>query len=293
KYYATPDRFMRIQELLKEKERLSAADFETIMSDVLMVMGRDWTPLINQALNDTELSNVETEALRKLNQWDFKAGRNQVAPTVFNVFTTYLAENTFKKRLGPDLYQNYVTGDKNIPFNVLREALQKGESAWFDDPDTAKIENMNDVLVKSYKDTIAFLQKELGDDVQDWQWKNLHEMTILHPFGKKSAVMGAFLNLGTFPVDGSLFTVNPTYFKVSESYKAKSGGASFRYIIDFKDSKNSKRILPGGTSGNFMSPHYDDQLALWRAGKFRPFVLDRDEVLKDSRYRLTLSPGKK
>jgi len=53
---------------------------------------------------------------------------------------------------------------------------------------------------------------------------------------------------------------------------------------------NSKRIVPGGISGNFMSPHYDDQIELWLAGKFRPFVLNREAVLEDARYRLTMKP---
>jgi acyl-homoserine lactone acylase PvdQ len=53
---------------------------------------------------------------------------------------------------------------------------------------------------------------------------------------------------------------------------------------------NSKRILPGGISGNFISPHYDDQMPLWLAGKFRPFRLDRKSVMQDARYRMTLIP---
>ncbi|MBU2512612.1 penicillin acylase family protein [bacterium] len=54
--------------------------------------------------------------------------------------------------------------------------------------------------------------------------------------------------------------------------------------------KKSKRILAGGISGNFMSPHYDDQFDLWLAGKFRPFVLSREEILKDKKYQLILTP---
>ncbi|MCP4553596.1 MAG: penicillin acylase family protein, partial [Bacteroidetes bacterium] len=53
----------------------------------------------------------------------------------------------------------------------------------------------------------------------------------------------------------------------------------------------SKRILPGGISGNFMSPHYDDQMQLWLEGKYRPFVLDRKEVMKDKMGLLKLVPN--
>ena len=122
------------------------------------------------------------------------------------------------------------------------------------------------------------------------QWGQLHTLTIHHPFGLKSSLLGKVFDLGSFPADGSLFTVNPTYFKVSQSYEAQGGGASFRYIIDFKEMTNSRRILPGGISGNVMSPHYDDQFTLWRSGEYRRFVLDRDAVDADARYRMVISP---
>jgi len=68
-------------------------------------------------------------------------------------------------------------------------------------------------------------------------------------------------------------------------------GASLRYIIDFANMKNSLRVIPAGISGNFMSPHYDDQVRLWRTGQYRPFVLDRESVEEDARFRLTMQPG--
>jgi penicillin G amidase len=291
-YYATPDRFVRIQEMLEEKGALDSKDFENMLSDIYMVMARDWTPLIIAALKDVRLSKIDLEALNTLKKWDFKARHNQAAPAVFNVFMNYIAENTFKKRLGDDLYEQYVTGDKNIPFNVLREFIQQGESPWFDDPDTPEKEGMNHILVKSFKDSTAFLKNTLGSDTKKWTWGKIHTLTIYHPLGKKLPLVGKYFNIGPVPVDGSIFTVNPTYFKLTQSYKVKGGGASLRHIIDFSDMKNSKRILPGGVSGNVMSPHYDDQFNLWLAGKYRPFVLDREDVMKDERYRYVMSPEK-
>jgi penicillin amidase len=64
-----------------------------------------------------------------------------------------------------------------------------------------------------------------------------------------------------------------------------------RYIIDFADRKNSCRVIPAGISGNFMSPHYNDQVELWREVKYRPFVLDRKSIEADAKYRLMLIPG--
>jgi len=291
KYYATPDRFIRIAEMIEEKEALSSRDFEAMQMDLVVVMAREWIPVIRRSLAQQTLSPVESAALSTFEDWDFTARQELSAPAVFTVFTTFLAENIFKKRLGPTLYDHYVTGDKNIPFNVLREIINRGDSAWLDDPDTPEKESLDTVLAASFREAVAYLLETFGDDVAAWRWGALHTLTIHHPFGLKSAMLGKLFDLPTFPADGSLFTVNPTYYKVSRSYEVKGGGASFRYIIDFKEMANSQRILPGGVSGNFMSPHYDDQFDLWRNGEYRPFVLDRSSVEADARYRMVISPS--
>ncbi len=126
--------------------------------------------------------------------------------------------------------------------------------------------------------------------MDDWKWGKLHTLTLYHPFGKSSSLMGYFMNIGPCPMGGSLATVNPQPYRLAEPWEGYHG-ASLRYIVDFADRKNSRRVIPAGISGNFMSPHYDDQAELWRTGKYRPFVLDRESVEADARYRLKMLPG--
>ena len=102
--------------------------------------------------------------------------------------------------------------------------------------------------------------------------------------------MGYFMNIGPNRMGGSMATVNPQPYKLSEPWEGYHG-ASLRYIVDFADRKNSRRVIPAGISGNFMSPHYDDQAELWRTVKYRPFVLDRKSVEADARYTLKMQPG--
>ena len=130
----------------------------------------------------------------------------------------------------------------------------------------------------------------MGDKVDGWKWGQLHTLTIYHPLGKSSSLLGALLNIGPFPTGGSFATVNPQPYRLSNPWEGYHG-ASLRYIIDFSNMKNSLRVIPTGISGNFMSPHYDDQTELWRTGKYRPFVLDRESVEKDARYTLSMIPG--
>ena len=53
----------------------------------------------------------------------------------------------------------------------------------------------------------------------------------------------------------------------------------------------SRWVLPGGQSGNPLSPHYDDQLALWRQGKAFAMPWTREEVDAAAVARLKIEPA--
>jgi len=289
-YYAMPDRYIRIQEMITEKDKLGVKDFERMQNDFYMVLAREWVPIMLKSLSNKRLSEKEQKALSSLKNWDFIANVDGVPPTIFHATINAMVKNTYKKRLGDELYEQYIR-NRDVTFNSLRNMIAKGQSIWFDDPDTHDTEGMDEIITKSFKEAVAYLDGEMGSNVRDWIWGKLHTLTIFHPFGKSSALMGYFLNIGPFPMGGSLATVNPQPYKLSDPW-AGYHGASLRYIIDFSNMKNSRRVIPAGISGNFMSPHYDDQVDLWRNGKYRQFVLDRKSVQEDAQYTLIMLPKK-
>jgi penicillin amidase len=288
-YYAMPDRFVRIREMITAKQKLDTRDFADMHADFDVVLAREWIPLMAESLSGKQLSDNEQKALSVLKDWDFVAGSDGVAPTVFHATINRMVTNTVKKRLGEELYIQYVK-NSYVAFNALRNLISAGQSPWFDDPDTADTEGLGDVITNSYSQAIAYLEETLGSDVDKWQWGEIHTLTLYHPFGKSSSLMGYFMNIGPYPMGGSIATVNPQPYRLSDPWEGYHG-ASLRYIIDFADRKNSRRVIPAGISGNFMSPHYDDQAELWREGRYRPFVLDRQSIEKDVRYTLKMIPG--
>jgi penicillin amidase len=287
-YYAMPDRYVRIQEMITAKDIFDVRDFEKMHADFYMVLAREWVPLMLKSISDANLSEKETKALPYLKNWDFVARAEGVAPSVFHATINGMVKNTFEKRLGEELYQQYI---KNyyMTFNALRNLMGQDRTVWFDDPDTPKVEGIDEIIVKSFKDAVSYLEGQMGEKIDEWKWGKLHTLTFYHPFGKASPLMGYFMNIGPFPMGGSIATVNPQPYRLSNPWGGYHG-ASLRYIIDLSNMKNSRRVIPAGISGNFMSPHYDDQVDLWRTGKYRPFVLDRKSVEEDTRYILKLLP---
>jgi len=289
-YYAMPDRYVRITEMLTEKDTLSVADFERMHADFVVVLAREWAPIFVDHLSDKKLNENEAAALESLRQWDYNATPDAIAPTVFHATLQALIKNVLKKRLGTELYEQYI-GNEYVAFNALREMVKKGDSIWFDNPDTNDVEDMDAVITKSFKEAVAYLEKEMGGNPKRWDWGKLHTLTLHHPFGKSSPVMGFFLDRGPYPMGGSIATVNPMPYLLADPWGIYHG-ASERCIFDLSDMKNSLRVIPAGISGNFMSPHYDDQIDLWRTVTYRPFVIDREGVDSDARYTMTMKPGK-
>ena len=254
-----------------------------MQGDYYVVLAREWVPLFLEALRDIKLSNIERQSLSALENWDMVAGADQIAPTIFHATINSIVKNTFQKRLGGELYKQYIK-NKYMVFNSMRNLIKLDNADWFDNPDTSSRENFNDIIIQSFKEAVQNLTDKFDSDIKDWKWGDIHTITISHPFGKSSALMGHFLNIGPFPIGGSIATVNPQAYDLNNLWNIKSG-ASLRYITDFANRKNSLRVIPAGISGNFMSPHYDDQAELWRKIKYRPFVLDKNGVMSDQNIR--------
>jgi penicillin amidase len=54
--------------------------------------------------------------------------------------------------------------------------------------------------------------------------------------------------------------------------------------------ENSRYSLPGGQSGNPLSPHYDDLLPLWERGEGVPIAWGEEAVAEGTREVLRLGP---
>ena len=72
---------------------------------------------------------------------------------------------------------------------------------------------------------------------------------------------------------------------------AANGTEALRLVIDVGDWDRSRFALPGGQSGNPLSPHYADQLRFWRIGKGVPIAWSEQAVRRAVRETLRLTPA--
>ena len=288
--YVPADRMIRIVELLTAKDKLSVAGFRAMQGDDYLVLARDIVPKVVSALGGSTLSPKEAEALDSLKRWDFHAPAAGVTPAIFHVMVQRVIEHLFKARLGDMLYHYLLAENVFTVQKALERLVARGESSWFDNPATDRVETGSDILAQSFREAVADLTIRLGENIRTWRWGRLHNLTFFHPIGRKIPLLQHVMNIGPFPVGGGSGSINAALYRFSDPYTVVAG-ASQRHIFDLANMNNSLRVIPTGVSGNFMSHHYGDQVDLWRKVAYRPFQLDRDDIVKESVHTMRFIPA--
>ena len=133
------------------------------------------------------------------------------------------------------------------------------------------------------------LRREQGSDPSSWAWGRLRQLTLQHPIGRIKALAPVF-NRGPFPYGGDGNTVSQAASSIRRFGANPGAIASLRAVIDVGDWEAARFSMPGGQSGNPLSPHYDDQLPLWLRGEGVPIPWSSDAVEAAVRQTLRLLP---
>jgi penicillin amidase len=112
---------------------------------------------------------------------------------------------------------------------------------------------------------IQRLIDEYGSDTAGWEWGTVRPLSFIHPVGERKPMNKVF-NLGPFPWGGDANTVSQAAVSFLDPVENSPFVASMRMVVEVGKWDDNRFVLPGGQSGNPMSPHYDDQLDLYRYG---------------------------
>ncbi len=289
-YYLPEDRAKRIDHLLSFKNDWDKSSIQKMITDNISSVSSEVVAVFLQNIATENLSENQKEAVEILKSWKGSNNYEDVAPTIYNKCITRFLENTFKDEMGGERFKLF--NNTHLLKQIIAPVIKNENSVWWDNSKTPEKETRKIVLGKSFKEVIAALEKQLGNDVNSWKWNRVHTVEHQHSFGSVAALK-PFFNVGPFAIDGSNEVINNTFFEFAESgeYKVK-GGPSTRRVIDFSDIENSMSILPTGQSGNFLSKHYNDQAEMYNAGKFRKMKLNKKEIINTS-TKLVFKPKAK
>jgi penicillin amidase len=163
-------------------------------------------------------------------------------------------------------------------------------SDWIDDKNTSETETFNDIINRSFKETVADLTTENGENLDNWNWGKIHTFTIQHPLGAVNILNKAFkLNKGPFEMPGSYHTVCPYSYSYNNLYNVNHG-ASHRHIFDLANWDASETIIPTGTSGIPASDFYLNQTEMYINNEYHADPFSKTEVEKAARFKMKLLP---
>ena len=286
-YYLNEDRAERIVALLEPKNDWTKQGVAKMIYDVTSINAPIIIADFVKSINKEDLSASEKQAIFFLKNWKGNFEKEEIGPVIYNRMVYEFQKNTFADEMGK-AYNHFV----NTPFieKVLPVQVKRGNSIWWDDISTKdKIETKEDIINISFKNAFAFLQNQLGENVENWKWERVISVEYKHAVGEV-AILRKFFNVGPFVTNGGDQVINNQIYNIDSTgvYKVKAG-PSTRRIIDFSDVENSLAILPTGQSGNVFSEHYKDQSQKYLNGEFVKMKLNISEI-KKSENVLILNP---
>jgi penicillin amidase len=166
--------------------------------------------------------------------------------------------------------------------HMVRLARAQPEG-WFERP---WAEEMADALAA----VVRILRERYGEDPERWAWGHIRPLTLRHSAGDR-APLDRIFNLGPFPWGGDGNTIGQAGGDLADPASNPLWIASMRMVIDVGNWEESRFALPGGQSGNPLSPHYDDLLPFWQRGEGVPIAWSPARVEQGARAALRLVPG--
>ena len=289
-YYQPQDRAKRIVELLDEKNDFTKKDVSKMIYDVKSSTVSEISKDLLKSVEKSKGTASERKAFSIIENWDGNYLKTSVGPTIFNRFLYEFLKETYNDELG-DSFQLFINSqlqDQVLPLQVNRE-----KSVWWDNISSKdKIETRSDIVNLAFKSAIAFLQNQLGENIENWTWNRVLSIEHEHAIGKAGGLLRAFFNVGPFETIGGNEVINNQIFKLdSTGYYKVTAGPSTRRIVDFSDVENSLAILPTGQSGNVFSEYYKDQTEKYLEGEFVKMNLNQAEI-EQSKNVLTLKTEK-
>ncbi len=239
----------------------------------------DYTSLPEQRFRDAllaarPLTAAGQQAQQIARSWDGALGVDSAGAAVYEAWLLHFADRTFADKLGPALYERYLTDGR--PISALYDLLPSASSQWFVELGDPSVSGRDAVAGKALDDAAKDLVTRLGGDMAKWRWGDLHSVTFDHPLAAVKPLDLVF-NLGPVRRAGDGYSPNNGAYPLTKPFAPRTH-ASERQIVDLGDVDASVSIIPTGESGMPYSKYWGDQTRLWANGQTKPMALSRERL---------------
>lgn len=290
--WCEPWRAERIAELLAAQARHTIADQQAIQCDLHSEPLRRLRDLLLAA------EAVDDPSLRAaLSAWDGQVAAGSVAAGALESVYQELARAVAARIAGPEADTVLGAGPGGagggassgssfhyrLQGRVLQLIEQPGNPACADAADRDRL------LRAATARALLTLRRERGSDPTGWRWGALHRISLVHPLAA-APLVGRRFSRGALSAGGDVNTVWQGGYSVHAGPAATGFVPAYRQVIDLHTPDRSVFQLPAGNSGIPGHPRYDDCIAEFMAGRYRPLLYTRAAIEQNAQHRLVLVP---
>ncbi len=278
----------RIVEELASRSDWSVTATQALQMDVVSLPWREMRPVVLRA---DPVDPAAMQALALLRDWNGEITIDSPAAAVWELFLAEMAQRVAKAK-APRSY-GWAIGRGFTPllptttFGVRRvghlsRLLRDQPPDWLAHPWPTEIGDALGTVVRQ-------LRASHGEAPEGWAWGRVRSLTLRHALGARKPLDRVF-NVGPVPWGGDTNTVAQAAAGIRRPAANPGIIASLRMVVDVGAWDNSRWVLPGGQSGNPLSPHYADQFPLWQRGKGIALAWSEEAVTRATRMTLRLVP---
>jgi penicillin amidase len=278
----------RISEQLSARDDWSIERMAALQTDVQSLAFGD---VKSTLLVLSPSTPAAARALGLLRTWDGRMAGDSAAASVYALFVGALnrricqakAPNSFRYAAGKGVM-------KLIPGTCLNARRASFVTRLIREQPAGYFPAWEPELLAALAEAVTTLSDRFGSDAQAWAWGRIRPLELRHHFGQKQPLSQVF-NLGPIPGWGDGTTVNQAGFEFWEPLRHSTVTAHLRSVMEIGNWGASRFVVLGGQSGNPLSSHYGDLVALHQRGEGVPIHWQDDEVAHHAVATLTLSPS--
>lgn len=280
----------RIVEALEGREDWDLAGAQALQMDQHSL---PWRDLREAVLAVPAESDDVRRALDMLKAWDGTVAADVPAATLFEFLVAEMVQRIVKTRAPRATAWALGKGFTSLVPHSLFAVRRVGQLVRFvrEQPGGWFERSWPEELADALATAMRRLREQYGEDVGRWAWGQVRPLTLHHAVGER-APFDRIFNLGPFPWGGDANTVGQAGFGPDDPTANPFFIASLRYVVDVGNWEENRLALPGGQSGNPVSPHYDDLLPLWQRGEGVPIAWSPTRVEQIAPTVLRLEPGR-
>lgn len=246
--FAPYERGKRINDRLGAMTKATMDSIRLMQTDNYSILAQNLLPAVMPLLNADHLNATQKEALNYLTKWNKRYDADEIAASVFEIWTKRLAFNIWDDEFTmKGIPMRYPSRDRTVEM-ILKEP----NARWYDNVNTTPQETLPDLVNEAFKYSCDSLERRFGPINKDWRWSNVKQTNVPH-LAKIPGFGSKVLQIG-----GAKSTINA----ISET-----NGPSWRMVIELGKNPKGHGVYPGGQSGNPGSKFYDNMIDTWAKGQ--------------------------